>query len=101
VQGVFSGSDFWHGALTVEPWSDQRLSPSFAVGLGKFKNIPNASLVSATPTDANLGYANLALRWHLSDRFVARADYSLYTAFVSDQRSLEYRAFTLGLSFFF
>jgi hypothetical protein len=30
-----------------------------------------------------------------------RADYSIYTAFVADTRSAEYRAFTAGLSFFF
>jgi hypothetical protein len=29
------------------------------------------------------------------------ADYSLYTAFISDQHSTEYKAWTLGLSFFF
>ena len=32
VQGVFSGTDFWHVNLMAEPWSDQRLSPFFAVG---------------------------------------------------------------------
>jgi hypothetical protein len=30
-----------------------------------------------------------------------RADYAIYTAFVSDARSTEYRAVTAGLSFFF
>ena len=34
-------------------------------------------------------------------RFVVRGDYSLYTVFVGDTRSTEYRAFTAGLSFFF
>jgi hypothetical protein len=32
---------------------------------------------------------------------VVRADYSLYTAFVSDTRASEYRAITAGISFFF
>jgi hypothetical protein len=101
VQGTFSGTDFWHLNLTVEPWSDHRLSPYFGVGLGKFKNVPNSSLVDATLTDANLGNASLGLRYHLGERFVARVDYTLYTALVSDTRSLEYRAWTLGVSFFF
>ncbi|MEW6705968.1 MAG: SH3 domain-containing protein [Pseudomonadota bacterium] len=101
VQGVFSGTDFWHLNLNVEPWSDKRLSPFFGIGLGRFKNVPNDSLVGAIPTNANLGNAVIGLRYHVSDRFVLRADYSLYTAFVSEQRSLEYRAFTAGLSFFF
>ena len=47
VQGVFSGTDFWHLNLMAEPWSDQRLSPFFGIGVGRFKNLPNQSLVSA------------------------------------------------------
>lgn len=101
VQGMFSGTDFWHLDLSVEPWSDRRLSPYFAVGLGKFRNVPNGSLVDATTTNAKLGVAGVGLRWHLSERFVARLDWSLYTAFVADTRSTEYRAVTAGLSFFF
>ena len=101
VQGAFSGTDFWHINLQTEPWSDQRLSPFFAVGLGKFKNFPNQSLVGAKTTDAKLANAGIGVRYYLTDRFIVRADYSLYTAFVSDKRSLEYRAFTAGLSFFF
>lgn len=101
VQGVFSGTDLWHVNLVAEPWADYRLSPFFAVGFGKFKNIPNASLVSATPTDAKLANAAVGVRYHLNDRFVLRADYTVYTAFIDEARSAEYRAVTLGISFFF
>jgi hypothetical protein len=101
VQGLYSGTDFWHVNLSTEPWADQRWSPFFAIGVGKFANLPNASLVGALPTDANLANASVGLRWHWSERFVLRADYSIYTAFVADTRSTEYRAVTLGLSFFF
>ena len=101
VQGVFSGTDFWHANLLAEPWSDQRLSPFLGIGVGKFRNIPNQSLVGAATTNANLANAMVGVRWYLSERFVLRADYALYTAFVSDQRSLEYRAVSAGISFFF
>ncbi len=101
VQGTFSGTDFWSLSLTSEPWSDQRLSPFFSVGVGGFRNVPNTSLVNATTTDARLAHATLGLRWYLGERFVARLDRTLYTAKVSDLRSLEYRAFTAGLAFFF
>ena len=101
VQGLFSGTDFWHLSLVSEPWSDRRLSPYLSVGLGKFKNIPNNSLVDATTTIAKLAHASLGLRWHLSERFTARLDYTLYTAFLSDVRSTEYRSVTAGLGFFF
>ena len=101
VQGVFSGTDFWHVNIVSEPWSDRRLSPTFGVGVGRFKNVPNASLVSARRTNANLANASLGVRYYLSDRFMLTADYSIYTAFVSDTRSTEYRAVTAGISFFF
>ena len=101
VQGLFSGTDFWHVSLVSEPWSDRRLSPYFAVGLGQFRNIPNSSLVDAATTDAKLAHASLGLRWHISERFTARLDWSLYTAFVSDNRSTEYRSLTAGLGFYF
>lgn len=101
VQGVFSGTDFWHVNLNAEPWSDKRLSPFFGVGFGKFRNFPNLSLVQAINTNAKLANAQIGLRYYLTERFVARVDYSIYTAYVSEQRSTEYRAIAAGLSFFF
>jgi hypothetical protein len=101
VQGTFSGSSFWHLNLLAEPWSDRRLSPTASLGFGNFRNVPNLSLVNTAVTNARLSNASIGVRWYLSDRFVARADYTLYTAFVADNRSAEYRAITGGLSFFF
>jgi hypothetical protein len=101
VQGLYSGTDFWHLGLTSEPWSDRRFSPFLSVGLGKFANDPNHSLVDAVPVNAKLGNLTLGLRWHATERFTARLDWSLYTAFVSDARSTEYRAVTAGVGFFF
>ena len=101
VQGAFAGSDLWHIALISEPWSHQRLSPFVSVGFGRFRNVPNTSLVQAQNVSANMGHAGLGLRWYVSERFVARLDWALYTTFVSDQRSLEFRAVTAGISFFF
>ena len=71
------------------------------VGLGQFRNIPNSSLVNAAITDAKLAHASLGVRWHLSERFTARLDWTLYTAFVADTRSTEYRSLTAGLGFYF
>ena len=101
VQGLYSGSSFWHVDLVSEPWSDRRLSPFFSVGFGRFRNVPQLSLVGALPTDAKLAHAGIGVRWHLTERFVLRADYSLHTAFVADTRSSEFKAFTAGLAFFF
>jgi hypothetical protein len=101
VQGVFSGTTLWHVNLQAEPWSDQRFSPFAGIGIGHFHNIPNQSLVDNATTSAKMSDAIVGARYHLSDRFMLRADYAIYTAFVSDARSTEYRAVTAGLSFFF
>ncbi|MBE7417136.1 MAG: hypothetical protein HS128_05165 [Ideonella sp.] len=101
VQGLFSGTSIWHLNLMAEPLSDQRLSPYFSIGVGKFKNLPNQTLVSAIPVDAKLSNASIGVRYYLTERFIVRADYSLYTAFVGDARTGEYRAKTIGLAFFF
>ncbi len=101
VQGTFSGTEYWNVNLNVEPWSDRRLSPFFGVGVGRFKNIPNASLVNAVVTDANLANAAIGLRYYIAERFVAKLDYSIYTAYASDSDTAEYRAWTIGIAFFF
>jgi hypothetical protein len=101
VQGLYSGTDFWQLDATVEPMSDRDWSPTFAVGIGRFRNIPNASLVEQGQTNANLAHAAVGVRWRFGSRYEVRADWSLYTALLSEQRSREYRALTLGLSFFF
>ena len=101
VQGLYSGTSFWQLGLSSEPWSDQRLSPFFGIGVGRISNAPNLSLVGATPTDANQAQVSLGLRWYFTRQFVGRLDYTRATAFLSDERNGEYRSLTAGLSFFF
>lgn len=101
VQGLYSGTDFWQFDVAIEPMSDRPLSPVLAVGVGRFRNIPNASLVEQGTTNANLAHAGLGLRWRFGTRYVLQADWSHYVALLSEQRSREYRALTLGLSFHF
>ena len=101
VQGTFAGTELWNINVNVEPWSDRRLSPFFGVGLGRFTNIPNLSLVNAVDTTANLANAAIGVRYHIAERFVARLDYTIYAAYVSDNATNQYRAVTLGLAFFF
>ena len=101
MQGTYAGANFWQINLLSEPWSDQRLSPYFGIGVGRFDNFPNSSLVNAEPTSANLANATIGARYYLSERFVVRADYTLYTVFQSEVRTSEYSAFSVGLSFFF
>lgn len=101
VQGLYSGTEFWHLNLNIEPWSDQNWSPYAGIGFGRMKNVPNLSLVDATTTNANTANAMLGLRYYITDRVMLRVDWALYTAFIGDNRSSEFRAWTAGLSFFF
>ncbi len=101
MQGPLAGTDYWHLGLIAEPWSDQRWSPFFTVGLGQFNNQPNGSLIPPTVARAKLGHAGLGLNWHLSERLVVRADWGLNAAFVSDARALEFRTLSAGMAFYF
>jgi hypothetical protein len=101
VQGTYAGANLWQINLLAEPWSDQRISPFFGIGVGRFDNFPNLSLVDAAPTSANLANATVGARYYLTERFVVRADFTLYTVFQSELKTNEYSAFSIGLSFFF
>ncbi|MBQ0961808.1 hypothetical protein KAK06_22920 [Ideonella sp. 4Y11] len=101
VQGVYSGTSLAQVQLISEPWSNQRWSPFVGVGLGRFNNLPNNSLVDDARTNVNMGLATAGLRVHLAERFVVRLDWTLYTALLGDSGYGEYRALNAGLSFFF
>ncbi len=101
MQGPLAGTDYWHLGLIAEPWSDRRWSPFLTVGLGRFNNQPNGSLIAPTITRAKLGHAGLGLNWHWSERLVVRADWGLNAAFVSDTRVLEFRTLSAGMAFYF
>jgi hypothetical protein len=63
VQGLYSGTDFWQVDATVEPMSDLALSPVLALGVGRFSNLPNASLVEQAPPTPTWRTPAWALRW--------------------------------------
>ena len=101
VQGFYSGTTFWHVDLLAEPWSDRRLGPFFGIGVGRINNVPNSSLVSAITTNSNMANAMFGLRYHVTDRFIARVDWTEYTSFIADNRTVQYHALAAGISFFF
>jgi len=101
VQGRYSGTSYWGVKLVAEPWSDRRLGPFFGIGVGKIDNVPNASLIGAISNNAKMANATVGLRYHVSERLVARVDWTEYAAFVSSGRTDQYHALTAGLAFFF
>ena len=101
VQGLYSGTDFWRLGLALDPLAGQPLAPVFGIGVGRFRNVPNASLVEQGTSNANLAHASVGLRWDFGSRYRLRAAWSHHVALLSDERSREYRALTVGLSFTF
>lgn len=101
VQGQYSGTNFWQVDVYMQPWSEKRLSPFFGVGVGRLDNVPNASLVGAINTNANSANAMIGLRYHVTDRLIARLDWTAYTSLLSANQTAQFHAITLGLSFFF
>lgn len=101
VQGVFSGSTLYHVNLQSQPYRDWRLAPYFTVGVGKLNNVPKSSLVSAIATDSVAANAGLGLRYYITRRFIARADFTNYIVFIDDNRTDSYKSLTAGFAFFF
>jgi len=101
VQGRYSGTNFWHFDLLAQPWSDRRLEPFFGIGVGRIYYTPNASLISAVSNNSDMANAMIGLRYHVTDRLIVRTDFTEYVAFISDTQTQQYRAVTIGLSFFF
>jgi hypothetical protein len=101
VQNQTSTTGIWTAGLLVEPWSNQRLSPFMGVAVGRFHYKPNESLVNAETVDGNLGLFTLGARYHLASRVAVRVEYLRYAVNVSELRSRNYQAGTVGLSIHF
>ena len=78
VQGVFSGTDFWHVNLTAEPWS--RPAPVAVLRRRRRASSRTSRTAAWSARHADRRQAGQchrsALRYYLTERFVLRADYS-------------------------
>lgn len=101
VQGQFSGTTVWHVDVLFEPWADKRVGPFFGVGVGRNDYAPNASLVGAIPVNSNSANAIIGVQVHVTDRLIARLDWTEYTSLVSGSQTFQFHALAGGLAFFF
>jgi hypothetical protein len=101
VDGRYSSASLAQLDLVLEPMAARRLSPFFGVGVGRMRNVPNASLVTATPVNANTANAMIGLHLRLTPRLLARLDWTDQSALVSGARTASYRATLAGLTFHF
>lgn len=101
VTGDFSSTSLFYAAIVSQPFPEWRASPFFTIGLGRFKNTPKATLVSAVETDADLANAGLGLHYYITRRFIFRADYKQHIALIGSDRTDSYKEWSMGISFFF
>jgi hypothetical protein len=106
LQSGFAGTEFWQINLNAEPWSDRTWSPFLAIGAGRFRNLPATGSPSAITTSTALANAkfldgSLGIRYRLGEHYALRADYTIYTIFIGNNRISEFRAATFGMTFLF
>lgn len=101
VAGDFSSTSLFYGAIVSQPFPEWRASPFFTIGMGRFKNTPKATLVSAIETDADLANAGLGLRYYITRRFILRADYKQHVVLINSDRTDSYKEWSMGISLFF
>ncbi len=101
VAGSFSSSSLYHINLVSMPFPDWRLTPFFTIGVGRFENIPKATLIDAIEIDATAANAGLGVRYYITRRFIARLDFKNYVVLKNDIENEEFQEWVAGLSFFF
>lgn len=101
ISGDFASAQLRYVGLRVEPFGDERVSPFFTLGVGRFDNTPRATLVNRTKTRSDLANAGIGVNYYLTDRFMLRADYKAHAVFIDADRTSEYKEVSLGVSFFF
>ena len=101
VTGDYSSTSLYYGAIVSQPFPEWRASPFFTIGMGRFKNVPKATLVSAIETDADLANAGVGLRYYITRRFILRADFKQHVVLISADRTDSYQEWSMGFSLFF
>ena len=101
ISGDFASAQLLYVGMRLEPYGDQRISPFFALGIGKFDNTPRATLVNRVTTRSDLANAGIGVNVYLTDRFMLRTDYKAHVVFIDADRASEYKEISLGFSFFF
>jgi hypothetical protein len=98
--GDYSTTRGYYVAVVSQPFPEWRISPFFSLGIGKFHNIPSATLVGASETKSNMANAAIGVNMYVTQRFFVRADYRRHVAFIDENRTRAYNEISLGVGFF-
>ncbi len=99
--GDFSSTTLMYAALVSQPFPEARISPFLALGMGRFKNTPKATLVNAKDTEADMANMGLGLRFYVTRQFFLRAEFRDHIVLINRDRTDNYQEWSLGASFFF
>jgi hypothetical protein len=98
--GDYSTTRGYYVAVVSQPFPEWRISPFFSLGIGKFHNIPSATLVGASETKSNMANAAIGVNMYVTQRFFVRGDYRRHVAFIDENRTRAYNEISLGVGFF-
>jgi len=99
--GDFSTTSLYYASLVSLPFPDSRWSPFFALGAGRFTNVPKATLVSATETKGGLANAAIGLRYYVTRQFFLQVEAKKHVALIDYNRTDDYTELSAGAAFFF
>jgi hypothetical protein len=99
--GSFSTTQTHYVSVLSQPFPDWRwFSPYLSLGIGKYRNTPKATLVGAVETDSNMGTAALGFNTYLTPRLYVRGELRRHVAYIDENRTRSYDAWTLGVGIF-
>lgn len=101
VTGAFSSSSLMQLNLQAIPFADNRVSPFFTLGVGRYKNTPKVTLVNAPDVSVTAANAGMGVRVYLTRNFLVRGDFREYMVPINDNRVDKFREWTIGLGVFF
>lgn len=99
--GDYSSTRAMYVSLLSHPFPEWRVAPFFSLGYGKFRNVPNPTLVGATEIDAKMANVGLGVRAYLTRRFLLRGDYRRHVAYIDENNNNAYNEISAGVAFFF
>ena len=87
--------------LQALPFADRRISPFFTLGIGRYKNTPNVTLVNTPSVSATAANVGLGVRIYLTRNFLVRGDFREYVVPINDNTVEKFNEWTIGLGVFF
>lgn len=99
--GRLSNSNVYMAGIQVLPFSGEKHSPFFTLGIGRLDNNPRETLIGDKATRSVVGAAGVGLRSHWTRRFMVRLDAQNMAVIIGDDRNEELLQLSGGISFFF